>query len=116
MNHTTHRHNARRGTVYILSLIFLAMFSMLAGGFLNATALSVRSSGNQRGVLDAQLAAESGLSFMLQRLYRVRLPGNTTGPTFAASLCDQITATMGGTANLSGIAITADGDSRYAPF
>ncbi len=105
----------RGGSVYILAMVFIAIFSALAVGFVSATTLGIRASGNHRAAMDAQLAAESGLSFMLQRLGNIRLPGTTTQATFLANLQAAMAADMGGTANLAGGAIAIEGNAVQVP-
>jgi len=65
--------------------------------------------------MDARLAAESGLEFMLYQLRRVRLPGDTTDTTLLANLTAALGDRLDGTPNLAGIAITNTGSAAYVP-
>ncbi len=103
------------GFAYIVGLIVLTMLMVLAVAFVAATDTNLSISNNCRSGMDAQLAAESGLAFMLERLRSVRLPNETTHATFASDLLAGLAQVLNGTANLAGQAVTNDGTTISVP-
>ena len=105
----------RRGMAYVTSLFFLAAMASLAAALMATASLDVRQSANTRSVLRARLAAESGLSYMLDLLDDVRLPGSTTSETFPARLADALAGRLNGTPNLAGAWVSCSGTSVVVP-
>ncbi|MCK4623851.1 MAG: hypothetical protein KAV00_00950, partial [Phycisphaerae bacterium] len=104
-----------RGFAYVLALLLLAIFSTLAVAFASITDLDLQKSNNCRNSNGAQVAAESGLAFMLNVLDGIRLPGSTTEETFCVNLRKALADRLEGTANLAGGHVTNTGESVLVP-
>ena len=83
---TTRRRPLREGSAYMLALMLLVVFSALAAAMATTSNLSLQKSSNHRSSSSAQLTAESGMEFLLERLSTVRLPASTTEASFPANL------------------------------
>jgi len=105
----------RRAFAYILAIILLALFTSLAIVYASAANLSLRSSENYGGALQARLAAEGGLAYMLNRMDAVRLPGSTSQDSFPANLSAALSAEFDGTANLAGQHVGVSGADVVVP-
>lgn len=87
MTHRNYHMGAkRRGTVYLLALILLLAFTSLGAALSSIGLLELRKGDNLSGGLQARMAAESGLGYMLLKLDEVRLPANTDAATLMANL------------------------------
>ena len=95
------RNHSRTGMVLVLALLFLSIFAALAAAFAASTDLTLQTSRNHRLVLNARLAAESGLNFHRRNLRRFNGPGN---PGFASnSLGEQAERFSQSTGTIRGI-------------
>jgi len=110
-----HTCRLRRGFAYILAILLLAMFSTLAVAFAASTDTNLRKSDNHRLVLDARLAAESGLAFTLKRLQDIRLPAQTTEANFLSNLTDALGERLDGTVNLGSQTVTNTSSAVAVP-
>jgi len=110
-----HTIRCRRGSVYLLSLILLAVFLSLAIAFMAMSDLSLAKGSNYDRATSARMTAESGLSYMLAVLGQLRLPGTTCADDFADNLCQALAARMDFTANLAGEQITVSGSDVCVP-
>ena len=66
--HRTGQDGRRRGIAYVLALLLLSLLCTLAAGVTVMTDLSLQQSENSRRATEAQLAAESGMSFAVATL------------------------------------------------
>ena len=105
----------RPGMSYVLALLVLAVLSTLAVALVAITDSGLRQADNSRSVLNARLAAESGLEFTLHQLKRARLPGDTTEDTFLDNLCIELGRVLDGTPSLQGQIVTRDTQAVYVP-
>jgi len=85
-----------------MAIVMLAAFMALMVAVTSGANSSVQKSHNQHLVLDARLAAESGLGFVLEHLRHIQLPTDTTEENLAARLCEKLGARLDGSANLNG--------------
>ena len=96
----------RGGFVYVMAIVMLAVFTTLMVAVMAGANSSVQQSHNQHLVMDARLAAESGLGFVLEHLGHIQLPTDTTEENLAANLCEKLGARLNGTANLNGTSVS----------
>ena len=92
----------RRGSAYLLGLLYLMLFSALALGFFAQSSMSSQMSGNERRVYEAQIAAESAAQFMRHRLDAVNIPAGLTQQQAFEELYMQLAGAMEPTKNLGG--------------
>ncbi len=97
----------RPAVIYILALLLIAVFTTLSITLAVTTNTGIKQSDNYSNVADARLAAESGLSFMLNLMNDISVPGSTTQETFAENLRQAIACKLDGTANLAGQSVSA---------
>ncbi len=103
------------GFAYVLALLLLAIFSTLAVAFASTTDLDLQKSSNCRNSAGAQMAAESGLAFMLNVLESVRLPGSTSEETFCVNMRKALADRLEGTVNLAAGQVIIIGESVLVP-
>ena len=87
----------RRGMAYLLALVFLLAFTGLGLALSTSTFLELRKGDNTSDTLQARLAAESGLDYMLMKMDRVRMPASTTPATLKANLAAELEEILGAT-------------------
>ena len=95
----------RRGVASVLAMMYLLIFAALALGFYAATNMSAQLSSNEQRTIEAQLAAESAVSFLQYHLSAVNIPGNRTPEQAFEALYTQLQGRLLGTGNLGGKAI-----------
>jgi hypothetical protein len=105
----------RKAFAYVLALILLAVFMILAVVYTAAANLSLRSGHNYGDAVQARLSAESGLAFALHAMERVRLPGSVTSSTFPGALSSALGGQLNGTANLAGQTVGVSGGLVVVP-
>ena len=91
----------RAGITFVITLIFLVLFSVLALGFYASTETAVQVTKNDVHTARAQLAAESGLSFFRYHLAHVTIPAGTTQANLLSTVATQLGTRLNGTANMS---------------
>lgn len=106
---------SRRGIASIIALVLLTVFCTIAIGLVASTDSAMRRSDNARRTMDARLAAESGLEFMLRTLKWMRLPGTTTEQTFGENLREVLAGALEGGNGLAAGSIVSTGSSVYVP-
>ncbi|MBL7218998.1 MAG: hypothetical protein ISS69_02700 [Phycisphaerae bacterium] len=100
------RRRLRRGVVYVLALVVLALCTTLAVAMASGTTVNLARSNNMQKALNAQLAAEGGLQFMLQSLSNVSLPKETTYETLTGNLAAKLGELMNDTPNLGAMTVS----------
>jgi len=85
---------------YILSLVILALCTTLAVTMASSTSLNLTRVENMEKSFSAQVAAESGLAFMLQSVAAAKLPEDTEYDTLMSNLADALGDVMNDTDNL----------------
>lgn len=100
----------RRGTAYIVSLVLLSLFSALAMALMTGTQMNLQQGKNQATVMKAQLAAESGLSFLLSQVSGTSISAATEAQVMQA-VAGAIQSALGGTATLGGQDVAYDGET-----
>jgi hypothetical protein len=84
----------------VLALVVLALCTTLAVAIASGTTVNIARSENMQKALNAQLAAEGGLQFMLQSLSNAKLPKDTDYDTLMANLATKLGEILDGTPNL----------------
>ena len=109
------RGQRRRGVVYLLALILLMVFASLGAAFSSSAILELRKSDNTAKALQARLAAESGMEYMLLKLDEVRMPVSTSNETLRTNLAAALVDVIGGTNDVSAGAITTTATTISVP-
>ena len=105
----------RRGVASVLAMMYVSLFAVLAVGFYAATTISGQISRNERGMFEAQLAAESGLQFMRYQVARLAIPPTTTSPQMPAQIQSALKSLLEGTGNLGTGKVTLSGSTVSVP-
>ena len=100
----------RRGTAYLVALVFLCLFAALAAALMTGTQMNLQQGKNQATVMKAQLAAESGLSFLLGQVRATSISAATEAQVMQA-VAGAIQSALGGTATLGGQDVTYDSEA-----
>jgi hypothetical protein len=90
-------------------MLYLVLLSILAVGFYSATNTASQVSNNERKVVAASLAAESGMEFMRYQLAQLNIPHNATQDQLATLVYNQLSANIVGTPNLAGNTMSTNG-------
>lgn len=104
----------RRAMAYILAMLLLSMFTVMAVSLASGTSMTVRTSGNYRAVLAAQMSAESGLAFALKKMAAISIEG-PTAPDMLALVRDRLAERLNGTGNLANQSVTLAGGTVSVP-
>lgn len=113
---TVPRAHARAGGFALVAvLMIIVVCSALFAPLYHGSTVNLLSADNHRDAYQAQLAAESGLSFMLHTLRTVRLPGNTTESNFAVNMAAALADALEGTENLNGQIVTIGNGAAEVP-
>jgi len=105
----------RPGFAHIIALAMLVVFCTLAVGLVATTDSAMRQSANARHTMDARLAAESGMGYLLREFAEIRLPTSTTEQTFVQELHAYLSEALDGTPNLGGQVVSCDACGVYVP-
>ncbi|MCP4379365.1 MAG: hypothetical protein GY794_24740, partial [bacterium] len=105
----------RRGVVYILSLAVLALCTTMAVAMASGTSVNITRNDNMQNALNAQLAAEGGLQFMLQSIANADMPTSTTYDTLMTDMATGLGELMNDTANLSGSEVSGTSTTVTIP-
>ncbi|NQU76436.1 MAG: hypothetical protein HQ546_09010, partial [Planctomycetes bacterium] len=110
-----HRLSARRGSVLLLTIIFLLLFTALAVAFNAASDMNLRQAHNYQNAQNAQLAAESGLGYLLSLLAYVTVPASEAESDLLLAVANDLATEIDGTANVGVGEITLANDTIYIP-
>lgn len=106
----------RRGSIMLLTLIFLTLFASLALAFFATSDLNLRQARNSTSVQSAQTAAESGLAYMIAILGEQSIPVSDANTDLLLAASNAASAAMDGMANLGGGYVTFDGTVIRVPM
>ena len=115
MNIPKRRTNDRTAMVYLLALVLLTLLASLGAAMAYNTTLSATQAGNEARALDARMAAESGMGYMLMELDGARVPTNTTGATLITNLAAELADLFEGSGNMVPGAIVSTSTSIFLP-
>ena len=90
---------SRRGITSVLAMLYLVLFSAMALGFYAQTTMSSQISASQRRVVEAHLAAESGVAFIKYHLSALDVP-HLPRAQLEEEIYMQLAARLDGTSNL----------------
>jgi hypothetical protein len=99
----------------MLAMLYLVLFSALALGFYGATTMSAQISRNERGMSEAQHAAESGLHFMRFKLSQLTIPSNTKDADVPAKIHEDLVFLLDKSDNLGSRTVTLSGSTISVP-
>ena len=105
----------QRGIISVLALLMLVVLSVLAVTMATVTQLNTLKSDNSRNALEARLAAESGLDYMLMIMRDMQVPETTEQTPFLADFAAALGERLTGTPTLSGASITNSGTEITIP-
>jgi hypothetical protein len=106
----------RRGITSVLAMMYLMLFSALAVGFYSVASMSPQVAANERNAALAQWAAESGMSFVRQQLWKLSVPPNTTEDQLLGQVYTDLSDQMDGTPNLAGTQIGFGNGAITIPY
>ena len=109
------RHTRRHGSITILTMIFLVLFTSLALAFHASSDLSLRQARNYRYAQTAQTVAESGLAYMIAVLGVQTIPAEAAKTDLLLAVANTTSTTMDGMANLGGGQVVFDGTTVRVP-
>ena len=115
MNIPTRRTHRRTGTVYLLALALLTIFATLGATLAHQATLNATQASNEAAILDARLAAESGMSYMVMHLDAVRVPTNTTSETLMTNLAAELADLFKGSGDVAVGTISSTSTSIFMP-
>jgi len=101
--------------VYVLALLLVCLFSSLAVAFISTTDLALCKGNNSRLALDARLAAESGMNYMVYQLTAEALPPGSTGQAMLDNLATSLADRLNETGNLGEAQVSYDGTTISIP-
>jgi len=106
---------ARPGFAYLMAMVLLTVLVAMAVSFSAVTNMSLLQSDNHRHGMEARLAAESGLAFMVENMRGIRLSGGLTQDAFLNSLATELGRRFDGTVNLAGQTVAKDANTVAIP-
>ena len=109
------RRGRRSGVASILALLLICVCSALAVAFFASTGMNFVKASNSCSALEARLAAESGLSFLVREATTCGVSGCLRGQALLDAFAAQIKADLNGTANLGGKTVGYDGTTITIP-
>ncbi len=109
------RRRRRRGSTVLLTMIFLSLFATLAVAFTSTTNMNLRQAHNHHSSQAAQMAAESGLAYMLQAFGRFTIAASEARDDPLVGVANRLAAAMDGTSNMGSGEITFDGVTVRTP-
>lgn len=105
----------RRGSTIIATMIFLALFATLSVAFIAAADMNLRVAHNYGTTQDAQLAAESGMAYLLTQMRTFEISEADATSNLLLAVANRTAARMDDTANLGEAEITFDGTTLRIP-
>jgi len=105
------RHN---GSVLVLSLIFIVMFSALAVGMASLSGTNVQVAQNHHKANLALVSAESGMEIMQYWLMRVRIPSTTVPGSILSTVSLNLAADLSAS-NISNVTASYNGSAIAVP-
>jgi hypothetical protein len=94
-------------------MLFLVLFSTLAIGFYEATALSSQVAGNESAIAQARDAADGGLRFVRYQLGAMSLAATPSG--LMDALATQLGKQLNGSLNMAGYSVANTNGTIYLP-
>ena len=116
MQHLINRRSIRgRGIAYVMVMLYLMLFSVLAIGFCAASNMSVQIAKNDRAVAESLAAADSGMQFARLQLGKISVPANISDIDLPGVLAEQLGRQLDGTPNMAGQAVRRMGHVVFVP-
>jgi len=105
----------RSGFAACLALVLILLCATLSVALINSTSLSLAQADSLRKVTSAQLAAESGMQFMMYELQNTSLATGSSGQGLLDELAAKLQARLNGSATLQGGSISYDSTTVTLP-
>jgi hypothetical protein len=112
-----------RGIAYVMVMLYLMLFSVLAIGFCAASNMSVQIAKNDRAVAESLAAADSGMQFARLQLSQISIQPNVSDADLPGLLAEQLGRQLDGSPNMGGRVVARTGqvvflpnDSSYIPI
>jgi len=105
----------RRGLSSVLAMLYLVLFSTLAIGFYSATTMSAQISRNERGLQQAESAADGGMQFIRYQFGLMALLPNQPPAGLLAAVAQQLGNQLNGTSNMNGGTVQVVNNAIYIP-
>lgn len=99
----------------VLAMLFLTLISVLAVGFYVATTISAQISKNERGLSQAQAAADGGMQFVRYQLGAITVDPSVPSNQYLSAVATQLDTLIGGTANMNGHHVQVTNGAIYVP-
>jgi len=96
-------------------MLYLVLFSTLAVGFYAATTVSIQIARNERGLEQAQAAADGGMQFIRYQLGQILIDPTIPQSGLLDAVAVQLGLQMNGTANMNGHMVQNTGGTIYIP-
>ena len=106
----------RRGIASMLAMLYLILFSVLAVGFYATTTVSNQLSYNEQRVVDAELAAETGMDFVRNALYQCDIPADVLKTNLIGEVAMDLEDLLNPTGNLIGNEVGLSGSKIEIPL
>ena len=106
---------SRKGFALVLALILLLLCATVAVAWVNTTAVGVSQADSFSKVNGAQLAAESGMQYMVHEVSKLSISGGSSGQSLMDNLAAALAARLDGTSTLGGGSITYNGTTITTP-
>jgi Tfp pilus assembly protein PilX len=116
MHHSPPRQRTLRpGVAYVLAMLYLMLFAVLAIGFCSASTMSVQISRDDRHAADAQAAAESGMQLVRYQLSQISIPAETEPQYLLPAVVEALGRRLNGSAILNGRNMSLQDNMVYLP-
>jgi hypothetical protein len=106
---------SRRAIASVLAILMLAILFTLAVSFAGLSGQSNLQAANLARAETARMQAESGVSFVVQKLSSVTPPPGATGSTLLGAVATSLGTQLNGTPNLRGATVTNSGGTVTIP-
>jgi Tfp pilus assembly protein PilX len=106
---------ARRGFAAVLAMLYLVLFSTLAVGFVAAFNASAQVSHTEKHLIDARLAAESGMAFLRYHLWSLDIDHSTPPAMLFEEVYKSMSQALDDTPNLGSYSVGYDGATITLP-
>lgn len=105
-----------RGSILLLTMIFLVLFVALAVAFHEGTGMNLAQAANYTEIQEAQFACESGMEYMVGELRVITVTYSAGTTDMLVAVANQIALDLDGTGNLTGGEVLMVGNVVTTPW
>jgi hypothetical protein len=109
------RSNGNHGIAYVMVMLYLMLFSVLAVGFCAASNMSMQIARNDRSVAESLAAADSGMQFARLHLGKVSISADVLDADLPGVLAEQLGRQLDGSPNMQGQIVKRTGQIMFLP-